>query len=95
MEYLTSKDVQKRYAAHVTPLWKSLQSDPDLLKAQPVLLAAFAAQWPTSHVRPKVPYYLEMSQTLQVSIQQALVGSTAPQAALDEAVKKAKELAAR
>lgn len=95
IEYLTSKDVQKRYAAHVTPLWKSLQSDPDLLKAQPVLLAAFAAQWPTSHVRPKVPYYLEMSQTLQVSIQQALVGSTVPQAALDEAVKKAKELAAR
>lgn len=95
IEYLTSKDVQKRYAAHVTPLWKSLQSDPALLKEQPVLLAAFAEQWPFSHVRPKVPYYLEMSQTLQVSIQEALVGSTAPQAALDSAVQKANDLGAR
>jgi multiple sugar transport system substrate-binding protein len=95
IEYLTSKDVQKRYAAHVTPLWKSLQTDPELIKTQPVLLPAFAAQWPTSHVRPKVPYYLEMSQALQVAIQQALVGTTTPQAALEGAAQKATELAAR
>ncbi len=85
--YLTSKDVQKRYAAHVTPLWTSLASDPELLAAQPVLLDMFAKQWPTAHVRPKVPYYLEMSQALQVALQEALVGarprrrpSTAPSA---------------
>ena len=60
--YLTSKDVQKRYAAHVTPLWTSLASDPELLAAQPVLLDMFAKQWPYAQVRPKVPYYLEMSQ---------------------------------
>ena len=44
--YLTGKDVQKRYAAHVTPLWTSLASDPELLAAQPVLLDMFAKQWP-------------------------------------------------
>lgn len=91
--YLTSKDVQKRYAAHVTPLWKSLYADPELLAAQPVLLDMFAKQWPTAHVRPKVPYYLEMSQSLQVAIQEALAGSKTPQEALDEAVGVATDLA--
>jgi multiple sugar transport system substrate-binding protein len=94
IEYLTSKDVQKRYAAHVTPLWTSLASDPELLAAQPVLLDMFAKQWPYAHVRPKVPYYLEMSQALQVALQEALVGAKTPQEALDGAVAVAKELAA-
>jgi multiple sugar transport system substrate-binding protein len=94
IEYLTSKDVQKRYAAHVTPLWTSLASDPELLAAQPVLLDMFAKQWPYAHVRPKVPYYLEMSQALQVAIQEALTGAKTPQQALDEAVATATELAA-
>ena len=93
IEYLTSKDVQKRYAEHVTPLWTSLASDPELLEAQPVLLDMFAQQWPYAHVRPKVPYYLEMSQNLQVAIQEALVGSKAPQQALDDAVAAALDLA--
>lgn len=94
IEYLTSKDVQKRYAAHVTPLWTSLYSDPELLAAQPVLLDMFAKQWPYAHVRPKVPYYLEMSQALQVAIQEALTGAKTPQQALDDAVKTASDLAA-
>lgn len=93
IEYLTSKDVQKRYAAHVTPLWTSLYSDPELLAAQPVLLDMFAKQWPYAHVRPKVPYYLEMSQALQVAIQEALTGAKTPQQALDDAVQTASELA--
>ncbi len=93
IEYLTSKDVQKRYSAHVTPLWTSLASDPELLAAQPVLLAMFAEQWPFAHVRPKVPYYLEMSQTLQVALQEALVGSKSAQDALDGAVAVAVDLA--
>lgn len=95
IEYLTSKDVQKRYAAHVTPLWTSLYSDPELLAAQPVLLDMFAKQWPYAHVRPKVPYYIEMSQALQVAIQEALIGAKSPQEALDEAVATAVELAAQ
>lgn len=95
IEYLTSKDVQKRYAAHVTPLWTSLYSDPDLLAAQPVLLDMFAKQWPYAHVRPKVPYYLEMSQALQVALQEALTGAKTPQQALDDAVAKAADLAAQ
>jgi multiple sugar transport system substrate-binding protein len=93
IEYLTSKDVQKRYAAHVTPLWTSLASDPELLAAQPVLLDMFAKQWPTAHVRPKVPYYIELSQALQVAIQEALIGATDPKSALDEAAATAVELA--
>ncbi len=95
IEYLTSKDVQKRYAAHVTPLWTSLYSDPELLAAQPVLLDMFAKQWPYAHVRPKVPYYLEMSQALQVALQEALTGAKTPQQALDEAVATATDLAAQ
>ncbi len=93
IEYLTSKDVQKRYAAHVTPLWTSLYSDPELLAAQPVLLDMFAKQWPTAHVRPKVPYYIELSQALQVALQEALTGAKTPQQAMDEAVAAATDLA--
>jgi multiple sugar transport system substrate-binding protein len=95
IEFLTSKDIQKRYAAHVTPLWTSLYSDPELLAAQPVVLDMFGKQWPYAHVRPKVPYYLEMSQALQVAIQEALTGAKSPQQALDEAVAVAAELAAQ
>lgn len=95
VEYLTSKDVQKRYAAHVTPLWTSLASDPELLAAQPVLLAMFAEQWPHAHVRPKVPYYIQLSQMLQVALQEALVGAKTPQEALDGAVAAANEIAAQ
>lgn len=95
IEFLTSKDIQKRYAAHVTPLWTSLYSDPELLAAQPVVLDMFGKQWPYAHVRPKVPYYLEMSQALQVALQEALTGAKSPQQALDEAVATATELAAQ
>ena len=95
IEYLTSKDVQKRYAAHVTPLWTSLLSDPELLAKQPDLLAAFGKQWPWAHVRPKVPYYPEMSQAIQVAIQEVIVGGADPKTALDAAAQKADELAAQ
>ena len=49
----------------------------------------------TAHVRPKVPYYLEMSQALQVALQEALTGAKTPQQALDEAVAAATDLAAQ
>ncbi len=90
--YLTSKDVQKRYSAHMLPIWKSLAKDPELVKLQPVTLPMFAKQWPYAHVRPKVPYYPEASKILQVALQKAFTGKLSPKKALDEAAKKIKEI---
>ncbi len=53
----------------------------------------FAKQWPYAHVRPKVPYYIEMSQTLQVASRRRSSAPRRPQQALDEAVAAAVELA--
>jgi multiple sugar transport system substrate-binding protein len=94
ISYLTSRDVQKRYAAHVTPFWSSLAKDPDLLKDkdQAVILPMFSTQFPHAIVRPKVPYYLEASKEIQIAIQEALTGKKEPKAALDDAVAKIKKM---
>jgi multiple sugar transport system substrate-binding protein len=94
ISYLASRDVQKRYAAHVTPFWSSLAKDPDLLKDkdQAVILPMFSAQFPHAIVRPKVPYYLEASKEIQIAIQEALTGKKEPKAALDDAVAKIKKM---
>ena len=93
--YLTSRDVQRRYAAHVTPMWRSLYDDETMFEEHPVTLRMFQKQFPYSHVRPKVPYYTELSKAVQVAIHEALTGRKTAQQALDEAAAKVKEIQAR
>lgn len=88
VKYLVSRDVQKRYSDHITPIWQSLAKDPELIADQPVTLPAFAAQFPYSHVRPKVPEYLEISKIVQLAIHQALAGTKSPAQALNDAVSE-------
>lgn len=97
--YLTSEDVQNRYSAHLLPVWQSsfegeagakLESFSEVTK---VTVPAFKAQFPYSHVRPKVPYYTEGSKALQLAIQEALTKQKTPQEALDAAAAKWVELA--
>lgn len=93
--YLTSRGVQRRYPAHVTPMWSSLYEDPDLFREQPVTLRMFQRQFPHSHVRPKVPYYTELSKVVQVAIHEALTGLKTPERALNDAFGRVKEIQAR
>jgi len=88
VKYLVSRDVQKKYSDHITPIWQSLAKDPELIADQPVTLPAFAEQFPYSHVRPKVPEYLEISQIVQLAIHQALAGTKSPAQALNDAVSE-------
>lgn len=94
VQFLTSEAIQKEYSAHLLPIYsgnyqgdglKALQA---LNASNPVTVPMFNEQFPYSHVRPKVPYYLEGSKALQLAIQEALTKQKTPQQALDEAAAK-------
>jgi multiple sugar transport system substrate-binding protein len=98
VEFLTSEDVQNRYSAHLLPVWQTsfegeagekLQSFSEVTA---VTVPMFQAQFPYSHVRPKVPFYPEGSKALQLALQEALTKQKTPQEALDGAAAKWDEL---
>jgi multiple sugar transport system substrate-binding protein len=92
--YLTSEDVQNRYSAHLLPIWQtSFEGEAGKkLEALSQVTAAtvpmFKAQFPYSHVRPKVPFYPEASKALQLALQEALTKQKTPKEALDGAAQK-------
>lgn len=98
IEYLTSEDVQNRYSAHLLPMWKTSFEGESLEKlisytpANATTVPMFKAQFPYSHVRPKVPFYPEASKALQLALQEALTKQKTPQQALDDAAAKWLEL---
>ena len=101
VKFLTSESIQKEYSAHLLPVWsgnyegEALDTLTKLNEATPVTVPAFKAQFPFSHVRPKVPYYAEGSKALQLAIQEALTKLKTPQQALDDAAAKWVELQAK
>ena len=98
VKFLTGEAIQKEYSAHLLPVWSSnyegdaLNALLALNDATPVTVPAFKAQFPFSHVRPKVPYYPEASKALQLAMQEALTKVKTPQQALDDAAAKWNEL---
>ena len=99
VKYLTSEAVQMKYSAHMLPIWASSFKG-DTLKtletqqpSNPVMVPAFNDQFPFAVVRPKVPYYVEGSKTLQLSLQQALTHQKTSKEALDAAAAKWVDLA--
>lgn len=99
VKFLTSNAIQQEYSAHLLPIYQSNYSGDGLTKltslnaSNPVTVPMFNAQFPFSHVRPKVPYYSEGSVALQLAIQEALTKAKTPQQALDDAAAKWVELA--
>jgi multiple sugar transport system substrate-binding protein len=93
MEYLSSKEVQKKYAKNALPIWKSLYDDKDVIATNPEVVAASKVQYNYLANRPQVPWYGSLSTELQVSIQQALLGQKSTKDALAELQQKAEELA--
>ncbi|HHY58236.1 MAG TPA: extracellular solute-binding protein [Chloroflexi bacterium] len=91
IQYLSSKDVQKRYAQNALPIWKSLFDDPALLEAQPAVaqeqdfVNVSKQQYAFLRNRPIVPYYSETSEIIAREVQAALTGAKTPEQALADA----------
>jgi multiple sugar transport system substrate-binding protein len=92
VEYLSSKDVQRRFSQNSLPIWMSLYDDPEVIKIQPDLVPVSKEQYNYVVNRPLTPWYSEYSKTLQLEIQNALAGSKTSQEAIDAINKKAEEL---
>lgn len=101
VKFLTSEEIQKKYAAHLLPVWENnyegeaLNALLALNPATPVTVPMFKEQIPYSKVRPKVPYYSEGSKALQLALQEALTGQKTAQQALDDAAAIWVELGAK
>lgn len=90
--YLSSKDVQKRYAKSALPIWKSLYSDEDVINTNADVVEASKLQYDYIVNRPQVPYYNELSTFMQAELQNVLLGNEASQDALHAMQQKAVEL---
>lgn len=92
IEFLASKDIQKRQAiaAGALPIWKSLYEDEELSKEHPAL-KEMSRQLDTAFNRPSIVWYNEFSEILQVEIQNALNKNKAPKKALEDAQAKIDE----
>ena len=86
--------MQAQYCANALPIWKSLYEDAQVKEtAGEEVVAASQIQFDYIVNRPMVPYYNELSTSMQTEIQQVLLGSKTAQEALDGLQAKAEELA--
>jgi multiple sugar transport system substrate-binding protein len=83
--YLSSPEVQKRYAKNALPIWISTFTDPEIVALQPELLEVSAEQYKYIINRPLVPFYSETSKIMSRELQAALTGSKTPEQALTDA----------
>ncbi len=90
--FLSSQDVQKRFAKNALPIWKNLYSDPAVVATSPEVVAASIIQYEFLANRPRVPWYGELSLELQTQIQKSMLGELSPQEALQNVQTKAEEM---
>jgi multiple sugar transport system substrate-binding protein len=92
MVYLSSQAVQKKYSVSALPIWKSLYSDPVVVKTSPAVVSVAQTQYKYLINRPQVPYYSALSTVMQSEIQKVLLGKETSSEALKNLQSKAKEL---
>ncbi len=92
ISYLTSKDVQNKYAKSSLPCWSASYDDPQVVATSPQMVPVAKQELGSLISRPEVPRYNEISQVLQVELQNALLGKKSPQQALTDAAGQAKSL---
>ena len=94
MLFLASKEMQAKYCANALPIWKSLYSDDEVIQtAGQEVVAASQIQFDYIVNRPMVPYYNELSTSMQAEIQLVLLGQKTAQEALDGLQETALKLA--
>jgi multiple sugar transport system substrate-binding protein len=94
ISYLTSADVQNAYAKNSLPCWTASYDDPKVVAANPKVVPAAKVELAKLIERPQVKRYNEISQVLQVELQNALLGKKAPKKALDDAAAQSTSLLA-
>src|SRR6266511_1331776 len=94
ISYLTSAKVQNKYAKLSLPCWKASYDDAEVVKASPEMVPVAKKELNNLIERPQVPRYNEISQILQVELQNALLNKKTPQKALSDAASQAKPLLA-
>ena len=85
--YVTSQ-LQNAYAKLSLPVWASSYDDASVTKGQEELIAAAKVSLQLMFPRPTTPHYQELSNALQVAIQQAVLGTESPENALKSAADK-------
>ena len=94
MLFLASKEMQAQYCANALPIWKSLYTDEQVIEtAGAEVVAASQIQFDYIVNRPMVPYYNELSTSMQTEIQSVLLGQKSAKDALDGLQTLAEELA--
>ena len=94
MQFLASKEMQAKYCANALPIWKSLYTDDEVIEtAGAEVVAASQIQFDYIVNRPMVPYYNELSTSMQTEIQSVLLGQKDAKEALDGLQALAEELA--
>ena len=94
MQFLASREMQAKYCANALPIWKSLYTDPQVIEtAGEAVVEASQIQFDFIQNRPMVPYYNELSTSMQTELQLVLLGQKTAQEALDSLQATALELA--
>jgi multiple sugar transport system substrate-binding protein len=86
IKFISSPAQQNQYATVSLPIWAASYSDPAVIKqAGKDLVSVAKTQLPDMILRPQVPNYNACSSKLQVEIQNALLGKSSVQDALNSA----------
>ncbi len=86
IQYLTSPEVETKYAGSSPPIWKSYFANAEKATGDGVdLIKAQDASFNNLFNRPGVPDYQQFSARLQQALQQALLGQATPEEALNSA----------
>jgi len=87
IEYMTSQATQNAYAKLSLPIWTSSYDDPAVSAGQEDMIAAAKLALGAMYPRPTTPKYQELSTALQSAIQEALLGQSTPEDALNTAAE--------
>jgi multiple sugar transport system substrate-binding protein len=88
ISYLTSKNVQEKYAKLSLPIWKESYSSASVTKGQEAVVKAANVSIGAMYPRPTVVRYSEISTILQKALQTAILGKVSAKAALEDAAKQ-------
>jgi multiple sugar transport system substrate-binding protein len=88
ISFMTSEDLQERYARAVLPVWKDSFAKPDVVAGQEDLVAAADVTFENMIVRPTVVNYAEVTLAVQEAVQAYLFDQIDADAALDAIAAK-------
>ncbi|QPZ39196.1 extracellular solute-binding protein [Paramicrobacterium chengjingii] len=90
--FISSQSEQEKFVTSTLPSWKSSYDDPEITKTNPDVFSAAQVGYADGILRPQVPNYSQVSQIIQVELQNALLGKKSPQQAMDDAVAAANDV---